>query len=173
MYIKMGQSSSIYVYVHAALFNYQNYLRNTETCNSEACKEIFPEFSCGVVSAPIKNRKYSLQNWKEECGAGLISERRKLFSTLRECFPHRICNNTPRTWGLRSVKHPLRPYIHYYWALLNVHLHMLAGLHVWRSHNEVFGRTSSREIWLYSHQTLLIKCWCYEFGGLNIGKGLI
>ena len=123
------------------------YLWNTEASNSEACKKIFPELSSSVVSAPSKNRKSKLQKWQEECGKGLISERGKLLFIVGNGFPHRICNHTPWTWGLRSVKNPLRPYI--LCVLLNVHLHVqilwFAGFHRWRSHVEVFGRTLSRE----------------------------
>ena len=123
------------------------YLGNTKTSNSETCKKIFPELSSSVVSAPSKNRKNDPQNWKEECGARLICERGKLMFIVGDGFAHRICNHTPWTRGLRSVKHPLRPYV--LRLLLNVNLHVqilgYAGFHSWRSHVEVFGRTLSRE----------------------------
>lgn len=133
------------------------YLGNTKTSNSEACKKIFPELSSSVVSAPSKNWKNHLQNWKEECGAGLIYERGKFMFIVGDSFAHRICNHTPWTWGLMSVKHPLRPYV--LRVLLNVNLHVqilwFAGFHSWRSHVEVFGRTLSRE-----KLTNYILMWC-------------
>jgi len=151
------------------------YLGNTETSNSEACKKIFSELSSSVVSAPRKNRKNNLQKWQEECGTRLICERGKLLFIVRDGFPHRICNHTPWTWGLRGVKNPLRPHI--LCVLLNVHLHVqilwFAGFHRWRSHVEVFGRTLSRENWFTTLSWDLPVNWRAEVEELGVRKKLI